>query len=119
MILLKIDLLALLLFSTESWMTLTLETETENLEHLYYVPIELYYFHRIVTFSVIVLEFIAYRSVSVFKSYILRPSNDNNNIFHLFTDEKGMEIWNVYFYIFMGNLFISTISFCLGSNLKE
>jgi len=62
-ILLKIDLFVLLLFSIESWMTFTLESETEKLEHLYYVPRAIYYFHRIVTFSIIGLEFIAYRSM--------------------------------------------------------
>jgi hypothetical protein len=67
-ILLKIDLFFLLLFSIESWMTFTMEDQTEKLKKsLYYIPKTIYYYHRVVTFSIIFLEFIVYRSVSIFK----------------------------------------------------
>ncbi|CAG8485909.1 17820_t:CDS:2 [Funneliformis caledonium] len=62
-ILLKVDLIFLLLFAIESWMTFALETKTSQLEHLYYVPRIIYYFHRIATFLIIILEIIAYRSI--------------------------------------------------------
>ncbi|PKY48557.1 hypothetical protein RhiirA4_445409 [Rhizophagus irregularis] len=62
-ILLKIDLFFLLLFSIESWMTFTLEDQTERLESLYYIPKTIYYYHRVVTFSIIFLEFVVYRSL--------------------------------------------------------
>lgn len=71
MILLKIDLFFLLLFSIESWMTFTLEDQTERLESLYYIPKTIYYYHRVVTFSIIFLEFVVYRSVSIFFKKIL------------------------------------------------
>lgn len=71
MILLKIDLFFLLLFSIESWMTFTLEDQTERLESLYYIPKTIYYYHRVVTFSIIFLEFVVYRSVSIFLKKIL------------------------------------------------
>ncbi|GBB95410.1 hypothetical protein RclHR1_02530005 [Rhizophagus clarus] len=62
-ILLKIDLFFLLLFSIESWMTFTMDDKTERLESLYYIPKAIYYYHRGVTFSIILLEFIVYRSM--------------------------------------------------------
>ncbi|CAI2174521.1 630_t:CDS:2 [Funneliformis geosporum] len=62
-ILLKVNLIFILLFAIESWMTFAIENKTSQLEHLYYVPRIIYYFHRIVTFLIIILEFIAYQSI--------------------------------------------------------